>query len=224
MKYHNHKIWLIHKRDLKVKRGDPLEMYYPWVDQIARTFSRDSVAIGALNYQDLLQAGYEGLVRAWNQLDHDKEQAQKWTYIKKRIKWSIRREIDKYGSVIATPINKLEDKRNLLQASDKILVNVFGKFFDSELIYDYSIRPWKAEILQDLIDDYLYSNIKNIDHVEILRARFGIDRDKPVSAKNLAKKYNTSEKYIGLIVNRLKTKLRTDEKFIKIIENYDSLY
>ena len=224
MKWYLHNIHRAHLRDLKVSRNEELELYYSWVGQIANTFTRDSVAIGILNYQDLLQAGYEGLINAWNQLDHDRDQAQKWTYIKKRIKWSIRREIDKHSSFISRPINRQEEARNEWDEKgvDRVLVTVFPKFFDKSMmlaaITDTS--PWESVLLGEVIDDYLYGSIKNVDHVEILRASFGIDRDRKVSAKELADKYDTSVKYIGLVINRLKNKLKKDEKFKKIIENF----
>lgn len=44
--------------------------------------------------------------------------------------------------------------------------------------------------------------------------------DEPATAKELAEKYRTSEKYIGLVINRLKNKLKKDEQFEKIIENF----
>ena len=136
MKRFNYKLHQAHLEDLKVKRGDPLEMYYPWVIQIANTFSKDSVAIGVLNYQDLYQAGYIGLIEAWNNVDHERSQAEKWSFIKKRIKGEIRREIDKYGSFISRPINLQEKERSNMSKADKILVNMFPKFFDEELAYE----------------------------------------------------------------------------------------
>ena len=221
MKWYLHKIHRAHLRDLKVSRGDDLEIYYPWVGQIANTFSRNSVASGVLNYQDLIQAGYEGLIRAWESVDHNKDQAQKWTYIKKRIKWSIRREIDKYGAFISKPINKQEDLRNKLLPADKALVDNYPKFFDYTKLVVYKPDPsWINEQLFELIDDYLYLKFKNIDHVEILKAMFGIDRDEKASVKELAHKYRKSEIGIKKIRERMLIKLREDEEFKKIIENF----
>ena len=221
MKWYLHKHHNLHLKDIKVKRGESLELYFPWVIQIANTFARDSVAIGALNLQDLVQAGYIGLVDAWNNLEHDKVQGEKWSYIKKRIKWSIRREIDKYGSFIAMPINKQENLRNNLSKSDKILVDIFPKFFDKELFYeDNDIGSWDNEQLGLLLDDFLYDNIKNTDHVEILRASYGIDRDKPVSMKDLAYKYRTTPNYINQIKQRVIKSLKKNEDFILLIKNF----
>ena len=221
MKWYLHRHHQLHLKDIKVKRGESLELYFPWVIQIANTFARDSIAIGALNLQDLIQAGYTGLVDAWNNLEHDKEQGEKWSYIKKRIKWSIRREIDKYGSFIAMPINKQEKLRNNLSKSDKILVNTFPKFFDNEIIYIENTESYESEQLGLLLDDFLYDNFKNTDHVEILRSRFGIDRDKPLSIKELSIKYRKSEIGIKKIQQRMVESLRQDENFKLIIKNFN---
>ena len=166
MKWYLHKHHKQHLEDLKVKRQDPLETYYPWVSQIANQFPKDEVAIGSLNLQDLTQAGYLGLIDAYDKLDHTRGQAEKWTYIKKRIKWAIRREIDKYGSFISRPINKQEAERNNLQLSDKILVDTFPVFHDyfKFIVYEDDYGSWQIEQLSLLLDDYLYSNFKNIDH------------------------------------------------------------
>lgn len=220
MKWYSHTLHKKHLNDIKVQRGDEIEIYYPYVIQIANTFARDSVAIGALNFQDLVQAGYVGLIEGWNNLDHDRDQPEKWAFLKKRIKGSVRREIDKHGTTIKVPRRNLEEHRKNITSIDKILVNVFPKFFDEELIYEEDVRPWQAEQLGILIDDYLYSNFRVTDHVEIIKALFGLDRDKPASMKELAEKYNTSANYINQVKIRVIKKLRNDEKFEKIIENF----
>lgn len=219
MKWYPHNLHRMHQRDLKVLRDDPLEIYYPWVSQIANTFSRDAVAIGTLNMQDLLQAGYVGLVEAWNGLDHEKDQAQKWTYIKKRIKWAIRREIDKYGSFISRPINQIEDKRNNWEAADKILVNVFPSFFDEVLkIEDNYIESWANERLSEIIDDMLLKDIRDPKHRTIISLLFGLDCDKQ-SIKDVAKRFNMSEIGIKKVRERSLNKLNTEDNK-KIIENF----
>ena len=219
MKWYLHRHHNLHLKDIKVKRGQSLELYYPWVVQIANTFPRDNVAIGALNLQDLVQAGYVGLVDAWKHLDHSKSQGEKWSYIKKRIKWSIKREIENYGAFIKIPRRDIDKANAKLSNVDKILVNIFPKFFDDEIIYKYDFKPYKIEQLGLILDDYLYSNFKNTDHVEILRSRFGIDRDKPLSIKELSIKYRKSEIGIKKIQQRMIESLRQDLEFTKIIKN-----
>ena len=220
MKWYSHRLHQIHLADVKVKREDSLEIYYPWVIQIANTFTRDAIAIGALNLQDLVQAGYVGLLEAWDNIDEDRDQAQKWSFIKKRIKGNIRREIDNYGTFIKVPRRALEEHRKELSAIDKVLVNTFPKFFDVEVVSYDRIPSWQAVRLEELIDDYLYYNFPNKTHVNILKDSFGIDRDKKVSLKDLALQYDLTEIAIKKIKSRMINKIKEDKDFEEIIINF----
>ena len=221
MKWYLHRLHLLHLEDLKVQRGDPMEKYIPWVSQIANTFTREYAAIGALNYSDLVQAGYIGLVEAWENLDIERTDAEIWSFLKKRIKHAIRREIDSYGTTIKVPRRDLEEARKNLTGVDKILVNSFPKFFHMfEPEWSEAIRPYEIERMAEELDDYLYKTFSNVDHVEILKASYGIDRYKKVSMKDLAEKYNCSFEYIKTIKKRMIQKLRADEEFEKIFKNY----
>ena len=99
MKYYNHRAHKAHQYDLKVQKDTHLNRMLPHVLQIASQFSRESIAIGALNYQDLYQAGYLGLLEAWEKVDWDminkspNPDGQLWSYLKRRIKGAIRRSI-----------------------------------------------------------------------------------------------------------------------------------
>ena len=221
MKWLNWSHHFKHLEELKVQRGDELEMYYPHVIQIASTFSRESVAIGALNFQDLYQAGYAGLIEAWHNLDHDRDQPEKWAFLKKRIKGSIRREIDMHGSFIKIPRRQLEEHRKNLTAIDKELVNIFPRFFDNTVMSDDHIKSWDSMRLLDIIDDYLFEHVKNVDHRDILKLTFGIDTidEKPKSLKDIALQFKTTESNIQNIKHRAIKKLNTEE-FENIIENF----
>ena len=211
----------MHLHDVKVLRDDPLGMYYPWVSQIANTFPRDEVAIGALNYMDLIQAGHIGLLEAWDKVDHELSQAQIWTFIKKRIKWSMRREIDKYGRFISMPINQQEISRNKLNEADYILVNSFPDFF-SMLRFSGDVNyntSWEQEQLAELLDDLLYQYIPNAMHRHILSATYGLDNVK-LSTKELASMYNISEIGVKKIRQRTIKKLKENKEFENIIDNF----
>ena len=220
MKWYSHRLHQIHLADVKVKREDSLEIYYPWVIQIANTFTRDAIAIGALNLQDLVQAGYVGLLEAWDNIDEDRDQAQKWSFIKKRIKGNIRREIDNYGTFIKVPRRALEEHRKELTAIDKVLVNTFPKFFDMIVPEAEEILSWERVRLEELIDDYLYYNFPNKTHVNILKDSFGIDRDKKASLKELAEQNDLTEIAIKKIKSRMINKIREDKDFEILINNF----
>ena len=62
MKWYLHKHLKMHQQDIKEAKDD-IARFYPHVIQVANSFPRDGIAIGALNLQDLIQAGYVGLIQ-----------------------------------------------------------------------------------------------------------------------------------------------------------------
>ena len=220
MKRFNQRTFAIHMADIKLYENDPLGLYYPWVIQIANSFPREEIAIGSLSLNDLIQYGYIGLIEAWNNVDHSRGQGEIWSFIKKRIKFAIRRGIDNDGRIIKIPRRNLEEARKNLSDVDKVLVNAFPKFFNEIEPGEWDNSSWESVLIGEIIDDYLYTHFKNIDHVEILRALFGIDREKKASIKELAIKYRKSEIGIKKIRERMLAKLRADETFKTLIENF----
>ena len=226
MKWYNHRAHKQHSYELKVQRDTHLGSIMPHVIQIANTFSREAVAIGALNFQDLYQAGYLGLLEAWEKVDWEKlkqapnPDAQLWSFLKKRIKWSIRREIDKFGSIISTPINKQEEKRNKLLVNwiDKIYVNVFPDLYGMLIIDRDDYSPYFSLQLEEIIDDELYRIEKNADHRHIFLHVYGIGIKK-ITVKKAAEKYRISEIAIKKIKAKILKKLN-NEHFKQIIENF----
>ena len=225
MKWYNHRAQKQHSYELKVQRETHLGKIIPHVIQIANTFTRESVAIGVLNHQDLIQAGYVGLIEAWERVDWDlinestNPDGQLWSFLKKRIKFAIRREIDKHGSFITIPRRDLEDARKKLnwKGIEKVFVNIFPKFFDEELpVWDNS--SWESVQLEELIDDELYKVERNANHRNILLSFYGIGCNQ-LSQKELAKNYITTTSNIQNIVKRTRDKLNTEE-FEKIIKDF----
>ena len=224
MKWYLHTHHNIHLKQIKEAKDD-LARFFPHVIQVANSFPRDGIAIGALNFQDLYQAGYVGLIQAYNKVDWERineapnPNAELWSFLKKRIKWAIRREIDKYGQFISRPINMQEEERNKLQLADHILVNVFPQFFDEELkIFDETITNWDNEQLGILIDELLLKYVGDYTHVQIIRFFYGLDCEK-LSVKEIATKYNSTPGNIRKIKQRAIEKLR-NEDVEKIIKNF----
>ena len=225
MKWNNRRNSLSYLRDLKVSRGHELDNYYQYVVQIANTFTRNSAAIGILDSADLIQAGNVGLIESWAKVDWDliesspNPQGQLWSFLKKRIRFNIRQEIDKYGTFIKVPERVLRDHKKNLTGVDKILVSIFPKFFDRglvEFIWDGS--SYENEQLGEVLDDIIYDSIHNHDHQQILKLCFGLDNDK-LSIEDISIRYNTSKGYIKQVRDRCIKKLRTEENKI-IIENF----
>ena len=226
MKWYNHRAHKQHSYELKVQRDTHLGSIMPHVIQIANTFCREAVAIGALNYQDLIQSGYLGLLEAWDRVDWDKINAspnpdgQLWSFLKKRIRGAIRRSIDKYGSHISTPINKMEEARSKMdfKGIDKVLVNIFPKFFDEELPIWDDHSSWESVQLEEIINDELYKIERNADHRHIFLNLFGIGVEK-LTAKKVAENYRMSEIGVKKIKAKILQKLNNEE-FKTIIENF----
>ncbi len=113
MKYYNVPNYIRYKNDIieatKCLPKKPLQEYnreqliikfLPLVENIARKFSTTQQASGVMTIMDLIQSGNLGLVQASKKLDYekwkeseDKEKTLK-SFFSKRIKGSIRRQID----------------------------------------------------------------------------------------------------------------------------------
>ena len=227
MKWNNRRNSLAYKADLKVLRDDELKNYYEHVIQIANTFSKDSVAIGILDSADLIQAGNVGLIEAWEKVDWElieaspNPQGQLWSFLKKRIKFNIRQEIDKYGTFVKIPERILRDHKKNLTGVDKILVNTFPQFFANTIVFEDPIDSWENERLGEILDDMIYNCISSIDHRIILSLCYGLDCDK-MSHKNIADKFRTTISNIQNIKHRCIKKLDTEENK-EIIKNFYSI-
>ena len=225
MKNFSAKTYFQYKEDMLVDRGHDLDKYYPHVVTIANTFPRESMAIGALDINDLIQSGNVGLIEAWERVDWDRidkspnPQGELWSFLKIRIKGAIRRAIDNDGSTIKTPRRSLEESRSKLTAHEKIIVNVFPNLRDYEaVIYPESVDPYISIQLEELIDDELKRVVHNINHQDILKMFYGVGFDQ-MSQKELAEKYRTNHGNIQKIIQRCKSKLNNKE-FKNIIETF----
>lgn len=228
MKFYSHKTFATHREDLKVLRDNELNRVIPFVSQIANTFPRESVAIGVLDVNDLIQAGYIGLMEAWNLVDWDminlceNPQGKLWSYLKKRIKGNIRREIDKYGSFVSRPINQQEKMRSKLSEKgvDKILVSSFPKFFDNNRYLEFveDNGPYRSLLLERIIDEELIRVEPNVDYRDMILFYYGIGRDK-LSSKEIGEKFKQKTNTVVNIIHRVRKKL-DNQHFKKIIENF----
>ena len=227
MKWYSHPTYKAHQQNIKdYSKG--VGKYYSWVVTIANSFNREYASIGVLDINDLISAGNYGLCASWNKINWDEiaeapePDAQLWSFLKKRIKWEIRREIDKYSTHIKVPRRKLEEMRKEMSFEDQIFVDLFPTFFDTHFAeYSEEMRPWDQEQLLDVLNDVISKYIPNHKHQDILKLRFGIDTvdDKPVAQKLIAEKYNTTTSYIQNTVHSCIKKLKNDD-VEKIIENF----
>ena len=173
---------------------------------VAFSFSTSDQASGVLSINDLLQAGSEGLTLAvdridWNVVEEseDPEKTLK-SFLSKRIRGAIRREIDINRGDMRIPEYKLNQIRKSDGGDKKIVQMFFNSIFSSiDVEYDneedstlMQIPDTSKKYNIDIINAYLLGLMKaNLSEREydVLRMSYGLDCDK-MPAKEIAKKLN----------------------------------
>ena len=167
--------------------------FLPLVENIARKFSTSQQACGVMTIMDLIQCGSVGLVQASKKLDYDRwlesddmEKTIK-SFFSKRIKGSIRRQIDINRGNIRIPEHKMNEIRKNFGKDKKMVEMFFNSIFlsidasssDEDMIYQI---PDKSEPYNiDLLNLYLKSLCKshlNDKEYQVLRLSYGLDCDK----------------------------------------------
>ena len=176
------------------------------VESVARSFSTSDQASGVLSINDLLQSGAEGLIYAVDRIDwnvvNESEHPEKTlkSFLSKRIRGSIRREIDINRGNMRIPEYKLNEIRKS-DGGDKMIVQMFFNSIFSSIDIEYENEEDSA-LMQipdtskkyniDIINAYLLGLMKaNLSDREydVLRMSYGLDCDK-MPAKEIAKKLN----------------------------------
>lgn len=178
----------------------------PLVESVARSFSTSDQASGVLSINDLLQSGAEGLILAVDRIDwnvvnesEDPEKTLK-SFLSKRIRGAIRREIDINRGNMRIPEYKLNEIRKSDGGDKKIVQMFFNSIFSSidieyendedSLVMQIEDKSEKYNI--DIINKYLLSLMKtNLSSREydVLRMSYGLDCDK-MTAKQIAAELN----------------------------------
>lgn len=211
MKNYNLENYLRYKRDVEdnMPKDKPWNEYtrdeliiklLPFAMEIARTFSTSDQASGVMTINDIIQEANYGLVAAIDRLDwnlinlEDDIERQIKGFISKRIRGTVRRNIDMNRGDMRIPEHKINEIRKN-EGKDRELVEMFfnsiflsiddnedeEKQFDIEDVSkDYNINLLNKYILS-LMTEYL-----NDREYEVLRMSYGLDCDK-VPAKKIAK-------------------------------------
>ncbi len=176
------------------------------VESVARSFSTSDQASGVLSINDLLQSGAEGLIYGVNRIDwqliEESENPDKTlkSFLSKRIRGAIRREIDINRGNMRIPEYKLNEIRKSDGGDKKIVQMFFNSIFSSiDVNYEndedntlMQIPDKSEEYNIDIINAYLLGLMKtNLSEREydVLRMSYGLDCDK-MSAKQIAQKLN----------------------------------
>jgi len=244
MKHYNIQNYIRYKNDLeatleRVERKDFHEYtrdeliitFLPLVENLARKFATSQQASGVMAITDLIQEGALNLIKAVDRIDwetirtsEDKEKTIK-SFLSKRIKGGIRREIDKNRGQMRLPEHVTNSIRKNFGKDKKAVAMFFNSIFlsidagtrdDDDLFLQ--IEDKSEPYNQQFLNMYLMSLLKShltMREVDVLRLSYGLDCDKQ-SAKQIAEHLDIEGSGAYVRVSQLK-KQAVD----KLIENVD---
>ena len=206
MKKYNIQNYIRYKNDVKqavarlqdkplheYNRQELITKFLPLVENIARKFSTSQQASGVMTIMDMIQSGSVGLVQAAKKLDYDKwlesddmEKTIK-SFFAKRIKGSIRRQIDSNRGNIRIPEHKMNEIRKNFGKDKKMVEMFFNSIFlsidaspnDEDMVYQIpdSSEPYNIDLLNLYLKGLCQSHLTNKEY-QVLRLSYGLDCDK----------------------------------------------
>ena len=243
MKKYNIENYIRYKNDLlkAIKRLPKLPLneynreqltikFLPLVENIARKFSTTQQASGVMTIMDMIQCGNLGLVQAVAKLDYvrltESEDIEKTlkSFFSKRIKGSIRRQVDMNRGNIRIPEHKMNEIRKNFGKDKKMVEMFFNSIFlsidantsDENMVYQIpdNSEPYNLDILNVYLKGLCKAHL-SIREYEVLRLSYGLDCEKH-TASEIALKLGIEGSSSYVRVSQLK-KQAVD----KLIENVD---
>ena len=167
--------------------------FLPLVENIARKFSTSQQASGVMSIMDMIQSGSLGLMRAVKKLDYEKlresEDMEKTlkSFFAKRIKGSIRRQVDSNRGSIRIPEHKLNEIRKNFGKDKKMVEMFFNSVFlsidanpnDEDMAYQIpdSSEPYNIDLLNIYLKGLCQSHLSDREY-QVIRLSYGLDCDK----------------------------------------------
>mgnify|MGYP003119913942 CR=1 FL=1 len=206
MKKYNIQNYIRYKNDIAqaIKRlpNLPLDSYtreelttkfLPLVENIARKFSTSQQASGVMTILDFIQSGNLGLVQAVKKLDYEKlresEDMEKTlkSFFSKRIKGSIRRQIDMNRGSIRIPEHKMNEIRKSFGKDKKMVEMFFNSIFlsidantsDEDMVYQIpdTSEPYNIDLLNLYLKGLCQSHLTDREY-QVIRLSYGLDCEK----------------------------------------------
>jgi DNA-directed RNA polymerase specialized sigma subunit len=243
MKKYNVKNYIRYKEDLKRSNGKipiknfidytPEELkviFLPLVENIGRKFATSQEASGVMSINDIIQEGSFQLCKAVDKIDRlrliqseDIEQTLK-SFLAKRIRGGIRREIDKNRGTMRIPEHKLneirkdggKDKKMVSMFFNSIFLSIDASTNDENMAYQIPDKtdPYNEILLNSYIMSLLNKHL-NSDEVLVLSKSYGLDGNK-WSANDIATALNIKGVSAYVRVSELKK-----QAVQKLIDNVD---
>ena len=244
MKHYNIQNYIRYKEDLKstlnrlegkmwdeYTRDELIIKFMPLVENLARKFATSQQASGVMAITDMIQEGHINLIKAVDRIDWDKiaesddQEKTLKSFLSKRIKGGIRREIDKNRGQMRLPEHVTNEIRKNFGKDKKAVAMFFNSIFlsidtgsrDDDDIF-YQIEDVSEPYNQVFLNMYLTSLLKQHltdKEFHVLRLSYGLDCEKH-SAKEIAKFLEIEGTGAYVRVSQLK-KIAVD----KLIENVD---
>ncbi len=204
--------------------------FLPLVENIARKFATSQQASGVMSIMDMIQSGNLGLVQAVRKLDYQKlsesEDMEKTlkSFFAKRIKGSIRRQIDSNRGSIRIPEHKLNEIRKDFGKDKKMVEMFFNSVFlsidanpnDEDMVYQIpdTSEPYNIDLLNIYLKGLCQSYLTDKEY-QVLRLSYGLDCDKH-SATQIADYLGIEGSSSYVRISQLKR-----QAVDKLIENVD---
>jgi RNA polymerase sigma factor (sigma-70 family) len=244
MKHYNIQNYIRYKEDLKstvsrlegkmwdeYTRDELIIKFMPLVENLARKFATSQQASGVMAITDMIQEGHINLIKAVDRIDwaimnesEDQEKTLK-SFLAKRIKGGIRREIDKNRGQMRLPEHVTNDIRKNFGKDKKAVALFFNSIFlsidagsrdddDMFLQIEDTSEPYNQVFLNMYLTSLLKQHLTDKEY-HVLRLSYGLDCEKH-SAKEIAKYLEIEGTGAYVRVSQLK-KQAVD----KLIENVD---
>jgi len=244
MKHYNIQNYIRYKEDLKstlnrlegkmwdeYTRDELIVKFMPLVENLARKFATSQQASGVMAITDMIQEGHVNLIKAVDRIDWDRinesEDQEKTlkSFLSKRIKGGIRREIDKNRGQMRLPEHVTNDIRKNFGKDKKAVAMFFNSIFlsidassrdddDLFLQIEDTSEPYNQVFLNMYLTSLLKQHLTDKEF-HVLRLSYGLDCEKH-SAKEIAKFLEIEGTGAYVRVSQLK-KIAVD----KLIENVD---
>ena len=241
MKKYNIKNYIRHKEDIKLSmpnnkpysfytRNELIIKFMGLVENISRKFATSQEASGVMSIMDIMQEGYLNLCKAvdkidWEKLlDSDDLEASLKSFLAKRIRGGIRREIDKNRAQMRIPEHKLnemrkdggKDKKMVAMFFNSIFLSIDAKPSNEEMAYQIPDKsdPYNETLLNAYILSLLNKHLTS-DEAFVLNKSYGLE-SKKWSANEIAKALNIEGVSAYVRVSELKK-----QAVNKLIDNVD---
>ena len=244
MKHYNIPNYIRYKKDLEstlarlegkmwdeYTRDELIIKFMPLTENLARKFATSQQASGVMSITDLIQEGSAGLTKAVDRIDwikilesDDKEKTLK-SFLSKRIKGAIRRNIDINRGTMRLPEHVTNSIRKSFGKDKKAVAMFFNSIFlsidagtrdDDDILYQ--IEDKSEPYNQEFLNMYLISLLKqhlDVKEFNVLRLSYGLDCEKH-SAKEIAKELDIEGSGAYVRVSQLKK-----QAVQKLVDNVD---